>query len=755
MLLTSAFSIKLILSNNPTIDDLNTFFTLASEQAQGSVSFSCQGLPQGIVLSGKLIQYNGNVALQGQFPVKITATDAQGATDTQIILLNVNLSGKGSVTYPSSSSYQNVNQVLSSISTVSDASSSSASSSSSSSSSSGSSAASSGGAQVLSVNGVNYNFGNSLGINLNANTGGISIGTISNPSSSSSSSSSSSTVSGNSDVNAVNNLVTQYSQNYTLISTSSKNISSYPTSVIVTGKLPNQVPNTAILNIATAQAQKSNQAINALSEYDLNITNLFNQQTEVSQTIANLLEIIRQGSANRQKAQTDINSFTTSLNSAVTNQQQLAISITQQENKVKNMQSAITGAAGQLDSLNGQLTKLNSQISSAKSTGLGLTQQLSVALNNKDGLKNQITLVNGTIQTINSNLNSQSQSCSQANQVIIVLKGNITVLQNSIAGIDQKVATIDGNIKDYNAQIAALQAQINALNGKISQANSDRQTLVSLNYTVPQQIANINAQISAQQATCQNAYSPNDLKNAQDQLSALIIQLNTASNAAESINANITLVKGQLTELLSQNSQLTLQINKTQADLTTLKQQLPQEQGFLSTLYVQGNQALQTVQTLNATLQAAIIRFNRENNALTVANVNLQTARSQQQKISQKINLILQENTAGLPFPSAPITCGLTNSLSAINSIDSISNYLLTAYGAELNFNTLAGFSNLNKLYSFSNAASNMKSNCPELVLSSSSSSSQSQSSTSSSSSSSGLYSGLGTITKVSSGSNV
>lgn len=476
--------------------------------------------------------------------------------------------------------------------------------------------------------------------------------------------------------------MTQYSQNYTLASTSSKNISSYPTSVIITGKLPNQVPNTAILNIATAQAPRSNQAVNTLTEYDLNITTLFNQQTEVSQTIANLLEIIRQGSANRQKAQTDINSYTTSLNGAVTNQQQLAISITQQENKVKNIQSAILGAAGQLDTLNVQLTKLNGQISSAKSTGLGLTQQLSIALNNQDGLKNQITLVNGTIQTINSNLNSQSQSCSQANQVILVLKGNITVLQNSIVGIDQKVATIDGNIIDYNAQIAALQAQINALNSKIAQANSDRQTLVSLNYTVPQQIANINAQISAQQATCQNAYSPTDLKSAQDQLSALIIQLSTASNAAESINANITVVKGQLTELLSQNSQITQQINKTQADLTTLKQQLPQEQGFLSTLYVQGNQVLQTVQSLNASLQAAIVRYNKESNALTVANVNLQTARSQQQKISQKINLILQENTVGLPFPSAPASCGLANSLTAINSIDSISNYLLTAYGS-------------------------------------------------------------------------
>lgn len=475
----------------------------------------------------------------------------------------------------------------------------------------------------------------------------------------------------------------------------------------------------------------------------------------MSQTIANLLEIIRQGSANRQKAQTDITSFTSSLNGAVTSQQQLAISITQQENKVKNMQSAITGAAGQLESLNGQLTKLNGQISSAKSTGLGLTQQLSVALNNQDGLKKQITLVNGTVQTISSSLNSQSQSCSQANQAILVLKGNITLLQNSVAGLDQKVATIDSNIKDYNAQIAALQAQINALNGKIAQANSDRQALVSLNFTVPQQIANINAQISAQQASCQNAYSPSDLKNAQDQLSGLIVQLNTASNAAEAINANITIVKGQLTDLLSQNSQLTLQINRTQADLSTLKQQLPQEQGFLSTLYLQGNQALQTVQTLNASLQAAVVRFNKENSALTVANVNLQTARAQQQKISQQINLILQENTAGLPFPSAPLSCGLANSLAAVNSIDSISHYLLTAYGAELNFNLLAGFSSLNKLYSFSSA--NMKSNCPELVLSSSSSaqSDSASSSSSTSSSSSGLYSGIGKITKVSDSNSV
>jgi predicted nucleic acid-binding Zn-ribbon protein len=380
---------------------------------------------------------------------------------------------------------------------------------------------------------------------------------------------------------------------------------------------------------------------------------------------------------------------------------------------------------------------------------LGLTQQLSVALNNQDGIKNQIGIVNTTITNVNINLNSQTQACAQASQNILSLKGNITTLQNSIAGIDQQVAGIDTNINDYNSQIAALQAQINALNAKIAQAKTDKQNLINLNYTVPQQVANINAQISAQQATCQSNYSPIDLSNAQNQLSNLTQQLTGANNIINGINANITAVKGQLTDLLNQNAQLTQQISKVQGDLTTLKQQLPQEQAFLGNLYTQGNQVLQTVQNLNSSLQAATARYNKENNALAIANVNLQQARSQQQTISQSINLILQENTAGLPFPSAPTESGLTNALATINSIDSISHFLLSAYGSSLNFNSLTGFSNLKRLYNFA-GNSNIKSNCPDIILSASSAAAQNQTS-----GSTGLYSGLGTITKVASGNNL
>ena len=51
--------------------------------------------------------------------MKVTVTDANGQTDTQIILLSVNLRGKGAVTFPSAASSQQVNAVLNSIADVS------------------------------------------------------------------------------------------------------------------------------------------------------------------------------------------------------------------------------------------------------------------------------------------------------------------------------------------------------------------------------------------------------------------------------------------------------------------------------------------------------------------------------------------------------------------------------------------------------------------------------------------------------------
>lgn len=138
-------------------------------------------------------------------------------------------------------------------------------------------------------------------------------------------------------------------------------------------------------------------------------------------------------------------------------------------------------------------------------------------------------------------------------------------------------------------------------------------------------------------------------------------------------------------------------------------------------------------------------RYQQESAALTAANLQLQQARTRQQKINQQINLLVQENSAGLPFPSAPLESGLSSQLAQINAIDSVSLYLLVAYGSGLDFSSLTGYSALNRLYSF-NSGFNMRSNCPELILSGSAAQNVTAS---------GAYSGLGTVSKVNGGNSV
>ena len=57
ILLVSTLSVKLNLSSNTVLKDLNKYFTLSS----------CQGLPQGIVLNGNQHTYGESTALQDNF----------------------------------------------------------------------------------------------------------------------------------------------------------------------------------------------------------------------------------------------------------------------------------------------------------------------------------------------------------------------------------------------------------------------------------------------------------------------------------------------------------------------------------------------------------------------------------------------------------------------------------------------------------------------------------------------------------------
>jgi uncharacterized phage infection (PIP) family protein YhgE len=282
--------------------------------------------------------------------------------------------------------------------------------------------------------------------------------------------------------------------------------------------------------------------------------------------------------------------------------------------------------------------------------------------------------------------------------------------------------------------------------------------LINLKTSVPNQINNLQGQIAAAQARCAGAtnYGPNDLNNALNNLANLQAQLANADATVNNLKGSVANIGNTLNDLNNQAKSVSDQINQANANLAALKNQLPIEQNNLNTLYAQGNNLINSINNLNSSLNAANARLQSENDALGVANLNLQTARSQQQDVNNQINLILQANTAGLPFPSAPSTSGLLGTLTTANSIDSISNFLIRAYGSQLTYGSLANYTNSKVLYTFGPTAN---SNCASLSISTlpgtSSSSSSKSSSSSSSDATPNLLCGQGKISKVVSPSQV
>ena len=182
------------------------------------------------------------------------------------------------------------------------------------------------------------------------------------------------------------------------------------------------------------------------------------------------------------------------------------------------------------------------------------------------------------------------------------------------------------------------------------------------------------------------------------------------------IQGSIALVESELRNLGERRDRITLSITRTSQQLATLRAALPGLEAELNDLYIRGNRALRTVQSTNGSLTAASARFRAESDALAVANYNIQQARAEQQEIAARINLLVQENTAGLPYASAPLESGLTTNVGVSNQIDSINAFLLRAYGSSLHLDGISRYAATQFLYAFGQTLN--RGGCAPIVLS-------------------------------------
>lgn len=276
-----------------TINNQSTY-NLSCEGATGAVKFYVEGTPSGVSLSGSSIIIS-NFAQSGNYSLRIKAVDEIGQSAERQITLSIiqnngqatlvgqTVTGSGSF---SSSSTQSVNQSVTGTQTIV-------------------------GVQFVQTGGVTGQVTGQTG-SQPTGTGSQPVGSGSQPNGGTSSSPST----GNND--RLNGLISNYST--TVPTTPNYGTSGrYPEANLPTAPSSNLVNPTPI-TIATSQTTPTQSNRNTITPDDVTLRAASERHQNAIKGITNLLSIIDQANANRNKAQNDIQTYTQAYNDAVNSQ---------------------------------------------------------------------------------------------------------------------------------------------------------------------------------------------------------------------------------------------------------------------------------------------------------------------------------------------------------------------------------------------------------------------------------------------------
>ena len=273
-------------------------YGLSCEGATGSVKFYVEGTPYGVSLSGASIIIS-NYALAGTYTITIKAVDEIGQTAERTITLSI-VQNNGQVGIGSQTSTGGLNF----------------------------------GQNGQNGNGTQPNSGSQTGTGNQPSTGNgsqPSTGTGSQPSTGTGSQPSTGTGSqpgtGNGSQpttgtgsapnnDRLNSLISNYSTTTTTTTTNYGNSGRYPETPLPTGSDPNLVNPTPNL-IATNQAPTTPANRNTITPDDVALRAASERHQNAIKGITNLLSIIDQARANKDKAQNDIQTYTQAYNDAV------------------------------------------------------------------------------------------------------------------------------------------------------------------------------------------------------------------------------------------------------------------------------------------------------------------------------------------------------------------------------------------------------------------------------------------------------
>ena len=277
LLITTSFGLQLQIATQLNLDQA---YSLTCSGAQGQVTYQADNLPQGVRLSNDKIELFGDNYAAGYYPVKIRAQDSTGAVDERIVVLV--LSGRAdSVSVNTGNLFANQNTVR----TVRISSTTTSNIRSNANADLNTALFGSSSATVTAPTPVAPLPQPDTGVN--ALLDSLQVPTSFGPGSAPGSAA----ASGNTGTPS------------SLPSSTTSNNGNYPTINFPTGGNANSAPNLARTFIADEQAQRTDANRKPITADDVKTKAIFERQLNAAKALANLLNIVKQATANKNAAQ--------------------------------------------------------------------------------------------------------------------------------------------------------------------------------------------------------------------------------------------------------------------------------------------------------------------------------------------------------------------------------------------------------------------------------------------------------------------
>ena len=186
--------------------------------------------------------------------------------------------------------------------------------------------------------------------------------------------------------------------------------------------LPN-LPNPTVIDIQDTQATPTDSNRRPLNADDVALRAASDRQQNAIRGITNLLRIIDQANANRNKAQGDIQTFTQAYNDAVTNQRAAQNVIIGAETRSAQIVSAI-------NSLTSTISDLTNKINEAVARRDALTRQKTNIISSITDLEGQRAGLNDKLKAVDKDLADNIQKLSDHKTKCNTFNDAVTAKQN-------------------------------------------------------------------------------------------------------------------------------------------------------------------------------------------------------------------------------------------------------------------------------------------------------------------------------------